>query len=103
MTTPYVPKVDDYVIWERHGQRDEGWVYFVGDPPIKKRGFPTCPQYITIETGVKPKPSCMYSSGKPMRHKMVHTLLLCYESDWKDLKYVKTRIRQDTQLELDLE
>lgn len=101
MSEPYVPKVDDYVIWERHGQRDEGWVYFVGDAPIKKKGFPTCPQYITIETGVKPKPYCEHAKND--RHKMIHTLLLCYQTDWKDLKYIKTRIKQDTQLELDLD
>jgi len=23
----YKPKVNDYVIWERHGLKDEGWVY----------------------------------------------------------------------------
>ena len=28
----YKPKVNDYVIWERHGLRDEGWVYFVSTP-----------------------------------------------------------------------
>ena len=29
----YEPEVDDYVIWDKgkHG-KDEGWVYFKGDP-----------------------------------------------------------------------
>ena len=45
MNEPYVPKVDDYVIWDKgeYGS-DEGWVYFYDDA------------YITIETSVKPKP-----------------------------------------------
>ena len=33
----------------------------------------------------------MYSSGKPMKHKMIHTLLLCYEQDWWQLEYVRSR------------
>tara|TARA_A100001388_G_C28740172_1_gene486383 strand:+ start:606 stop:917 length:312 start_codon:yes stop_codon:yes gene_type:complete len=102
MSEPYIPKVDDYVIWDRgeYG-KDEGWVYFVGTPPIVKKGFPTSPQYITIETSVKPKPYCEHAKND--RHKMIHTLLLCYQKDWKDLIYVKSRIRTDTQLELDLD
>ena len=36
----YVPKVNDYVIWNHHGIIHEGWVYFVDSA------------YITIETGV---------------------------------------------------
>ena len=29
----YEPEVDDYVVWERpNGGKDEGWVYFKGDP-----------------------------------------------------------------------
>ena len=40
----YIPKVDDYVIWDRgeYG-KDEGWVYFVGDDAVVKRGFRTNP------------------------------------------------------------
>ena len=76
----YKPKVNDYVIWDKGEYGiEEGWVYFYDD------------EYITIETGVKPKPNCMYSSGKPMKHKMIHTLLLCYEQDWWQLKYVRSR------------
>ena len=45
MPEPYIPKVNDYVIWDKgkYG-KDEGWVYFFSE------------EYITIETGVKPRP-----------------------------------------------
>ena len=78
MDEPYVPKVNDYVIWDKgeYGS-DEGWVYFYSD------------EYITIETGVKPKPVCQYTKND--RHKFIHTLLLCYEKDWCQLKYIKSR------------
>ena len=33
----------------------------------------------------------MYTSGKPMSHKMIHTLLLCVEECWNELEYVKNR------------
>ena len=74
----YDPKVNDYVIWDKgeYGT-EEGWVYFV------------CDEYVTIETGVKPKPKDEYEKN-PM-HKMIHTLLLCHASYWKDLQYVKSR------------
>ena len=45
----YVPKVNDYVIWNRNGFTHEGWVYFVDSA------------YITIETAVRPKPNCEYT------------------------------------------
>ena len=39
----YEPEVNDYVIWEREtwvGKiRDEGWVYFKGEPVEPKRDF----------------------------------------------------------------
>ena len=78
MDEPYVPKVNDYVIWDKgeYGS-DEGWVYFFGE------------EYITIETGVKPKPKDQYSMND--RHKMIHTLLLCHASHWNELQYVKSR------------
>ena len=46
-------------------------------------------RYITIETGVRPKPQCEYSKNDP--HKYIHTLLLCYDSDWNELKFIKKR------------
>jgi len=93
MFEEYEPEVNDYVIWERniHGriEIDKGWVYFKGDKTTPKKGFSDNPRYITIETGIKPKPKCEYT--KDEQHKYIHTLLLCYESDWKDLKFVKKR------------
>ena len=90
MNEPYEPEVNDYVIWDK-GQYgiDEGWVYFKCPPMEENKGFRTNPRYITIETGVKPKPKDQYE--KNPRHKMIHTLLLCYEDDWKNLKYVRSR------------
>ena len=92
----YEPQVDDYVIWKRpNGDWEEGWVYFKGDPVdnekrVKDKWNPVS-QYITIETGVRPKKECVYTSGKPMRHKMIHTLLLCNKDCWHELEYVKNR------------
>tara|TARA_B100000287_G_C20294593_1_gene647295 strand:+ start:211 stop:513 length:303 start_codon:yes stop_codon:yes gene_type:complete len=74
----YDPKVNDYVIWDKgeYG-KDEGWVYFKDE------------EYITIETNVKRKPPDDYCKN-PM-HKMIHTLLLCNNQYWHQLKYVKSR------------
>ena len=94
--TTYEPEVDDYVIWNRpNGDIEEGWVYFKGDPVDNEKrikdGWNPVSRYITIETAVRDKPTCMYSSGKPMRHKMIHTLLLCNRECWHELEYVKHR------------
>ena len=90
MNEPYEPEVNDYVIWDKgeYG-KDEGWVYFKGDPVEEKKGFRTNPRYITIETGVKPKPKDEYV--KNHMHQMIHTLLLCPHQFWHQLKYVKSR------------
>ena len=98
----YEPEVDDYVIWERsNGDWEEGWVYFKGDPVDNekrvKQGWNSVSRYITIETGVRDKPDCMYSSGKPMLHKKIHTLLLCNEECWHELRYVKHRRTREIQ------
>ena len=92
----YEPNVNDYVIWDRgeHGT-DEGWVYFKGEPVdnekrIKEGGKPLS-QYITIETSIKPKPNHYYSSGKEMKHKYIHTLLICNRDNWNQLTFVKKR------------
>ncbi len=92
----YEPQVDDYVIWKRpSGDWEEGWVYFKGDPIDNEKrvkdGWNSVSRYITIETSIKPKPSAYYSSGKPMKHKYIHTLLLCNEDCWGELEYVKNR------------
>ena len=77
----YEPQVNDYVIWEKIGteRNDEGWVYF------------KCEEYITIETSIKPKPPCAVSNSK---HRYIHTLLLCPNQFWGQLKYVKSREKQ---------
>jgi hypothetical protein len=74
-----------------------GYILRVTQLIMKKRvkqGWNTISRYITIETGVKPKPNCVYTSGKPMRHQMIHTLLLCVENCWHELEYVKNRREQ---------
>ena len=85
----YTPKVNDYVIWERHGLRDEGWVYFVSTPTENKKGFTETQQYLTIETGIRRKPECQYEKNNP--HQYVHILLCCYVYQWSELRYVKRR------------
>ena len=77
MDEPYVPKVNDYVIWDKgiYG-KDEGWVYFFSE------------EYITIETDVRPRPDAECEGSM---HKFIHTLLLCHAPFWKDLQYVKSR------------
>ena len=85
----YEPQVDDYVIWKRpSGDWEEGWVYFKGDPVDNekrvKQGWNEVSQYITIETHVYPKKECRYTSGKPMRHKNIHCLLICNKENWKN-------------------
>ena len=76
----YEPQVDDYVIWDK-GVDDcnEGWVYF------------KCEDYITIETGINPKPRCELAHSK---HRYIHTLLLCQRYNWHQLEYVKSRKKQ---------
>ena len=80
MDEPYVPKVNDYVIWDRgeYG-KDEGWVYFVDK------------EYITIETHVRPKPEEQLDRKSNNPHKMIHTLLVCHAVYWKELQYMKSR------------
>ena len=92
----YDPKVDDYVIWKRpSGDWEEGWVYHKGDPVDNekrvKQGWNEVSQYITIEIHVYPKKECVYTSGKPMRHKNIHCLLICNKDNWNELEYVKNR------------
>ena len=74
----YNPQVNDYVIWERNGLKDEGWIYFITEPTEQKKGFPSSSQYLTIEVGVKKKPECQYD--KRNHHKYIHILLCCYEN-----------------------
>ena len=90
----YEPEVDDYVIWDRGEYGiDEGWVYSKGDEVDNEKrvkfGWKPVARYITIETGVRPKPNCDYAKND--QHKYIHTLLLCYEHNWSELKFVKKR------------
>ncbi len=99
MDDTYEPEVDDYVVWEKESwdgkSVDEGWVYFKAPVMEDKKGFISNPRYITIETGVRPKPQSELepSNGKKTTnpHTMVHTLLLCYEHQWKELRFVRRR------------
>jgi len=70
----YKPQVNDYVSWKPH---IEGWVYFRGD------------EYVTIEMSVEPKNQENYEACR--LHKNDRLLILCYKSDWKQLKYIKSR------------
>ena len=80
MPDDYIPKVNDYVIWDRGRlDTDEGWVYFVDK------------EYITIEVGVRPTPKHSCTNGKRRLHDNIHTLLLCFPDQWKELKYIKSR------------
>ena len=94
----YEPEVGDYVIWETttDSVNDECWVYFKCPELEEKKGFNKHTRYITIETGIKPRPICeteekLNPKMRSPRHKYVHTLLLCYETDWHQLKYIKSR------------
>ena len=94
----YEPEVDDYVVWDRgeYG-KDEGWVYFKCDdePSYNLKGIEQ-PRYITIETGVRDKPREQLE-GSSCKHNKVHTLLLCYESSWNQLKLIKRRNSKEIQ------
>ena len=91
MSEQYIPQVNDYVIWDKgeYG-KEEGWVDFYTGPSEERKGFAIQEEYITIEIGVKPKHKCKYTNGKDI-HKMIHTLILCYKSQWHQLKWVKSR------------
>ena len=88
----YEPEVNDYVVWDRgeYG-KDEGWVYFKGDPVEPKKGFNTLARYITIETGVKDRPKEEIDCRSSLKHSKTHTLLLCYEQNWKELQFIRRR------------
>ena len=77
LSHPYKPKLHDYVKYYRGGITHEGWVYYVGE------------DYISIELGVKDKPSCRYTRDE--LHKKTHILLVCPSWDWDKLEYVKSR------------
>ena len=97
----YEPEVDDYVVWDRgeYGQ-DEGWVYFKGDEVDNEKrvkyGWNPSARYITIETGVRDKPKEQLE-GSSCKHSKVHTLLLCCDNYWHQLKFIKRRNSKEIQ------
>ena len=85
----YEPQVDDYVRWTTAlGMIHEGWVYFKGEPAVKKKGWAKPEHYITIEVGVKDMPP---EQSRTSLHKKTHVLLLCYHYQWHELEYIKNR------------
>lgn len=70
----YEPQVNDYVKWKPH---IEGWVYFKDK------------EYITIESSVQPKSEENYHACSIHRNNRL--LVLCYNEQWKELIYIKTR------------
>ena len=73
----YVPKVNDYVRWNKGKFSVEGWVYFMDK------------SYLTIEIQTKPKHPEDIPYGT--YHKKERTLVVCYPESWKQLSYVKSR------------
>lgn len=71
----YLPKVNDYVQWKERNL--QGWIYF------------ECSSYVTIEISIKPKTSSDYE------HSSIHAnhrvLVLCFQNEFKQLSYVKSR------------
>ena len=93
MSSDYEPEVNDYVIWDKGEYGiDQGWVYFKC-PPVEKpqKGFSEVARYITIETHCYDKPPELLECKTKNPHRKIHCLLLCYEKDWKDLKFVRRR------------
>lgn len=72
--TQYTPSVNDYVVWTKGV---EGWVYFKDK------------EYITIEHIVRPKDEVNLECC-PI-HRNERLLVICYHSQWNELKYIKSR------------
>jgi hypothetical protein len=70
----YEPQINDYVKWTKGV---EGWVYF------------KCEEYITIEYSVRPKDEFNYRACSI--HANERLLVICYNNQWKQLEYVKSR------------
>lgn len=70
----YIPKINDYVTWNKGV---EGWVYFI------------CKEYITIEVSVRPKDLANYEHCS--LHRNERLLVICYNNQWNQLNYVKSR------------
>lgn len=72
----YTPNINDYVLWN-NGKGVEGWVYFKDS------------EYITIEYVVRPKDEVNLECC-PI-HTNERLLVICYDEQWEELEYVKTR------------
>jgi len=70
----YEPQVNDFVKWNKG---IEGWVYF------------KCGEYITIEHSVRPKDELNYRACSI--HANDRLLVICYNNQWDQLEYVKSR------------
>ena len=70
----YKPRLNDYVKWNKGV---EGWVYFF------------CNEYVTIEVSVRPKDATNYEHCSIHRNERL--LVICYNNQWNELKYVKSR------------
>ena len=70
----YIPQVNDYVSWTKGV---EGWVYFKDK------------EYITIEVSVRPKDDVNYEACSI--HSNERLLVLCYNEQWNEHIYVKSR------------
>lgn len=73
----YEPKVNDYVKWHKKKHSLEGWVYFTDN------------DYITIEVNVRPKTCENYQAC--CLHQNERLLVLCYNNQWSELEYVRSR------------
>ncbi len=70
----YDPQVNHYVQWSKGV---EGWVYFKDK------------EYITIEVRVRPKNCENYAACG--LHRNERLLVLCYNNQWDELTYVRSR------------
>ena len=87
----YIPKINDYVKWiDPPFHYEEGCVYFITGDVNNPPGFRQHQQYLTLEIGVKDRPKDDSFNGHCL-HRKIHTLLLVFEKDWKNLVYVKSR------------
>ena len=73
----YVPKLNDYVKWNKGKFSVDGWVYFMDS------------SYLTIEIGVKCKDDEDVINC-PI-HQKTHTIVVCYPESWNQLEYVTSR------------
>jgi hypothetical protein len=70
----YEPQINDYVVWIKGV---EGWVYF------------KCEEYITIEHIIRPKDEVNLECC-PI-HANERLLVICYNEQWNQLEYIKSR------------